>query len=136
MTTRKNLAACAAILTTLALPAAPAMARGGGGGGGSTPTDPPVAQSYCPQDPNGWVYTLEDGSTVFANEASGGGCVFVRSVLAGYLRLDHVILAPGWTYVVKSNGEGTGSRVQLQFTETATRRTVDFRVEFGRTKIG
>ena len=97
---------------------------------------PAPAASYCPADASGWVYQLEDGSTVFANEASGGGCVFVRSYPAGYLRLDHVDLAPGWSYVVKSNGEGTASRVQLEFTEAATGRKVDFRVEYGRTRIG
>ena len=63
-------------------------------------------------------------------------CVFVRSYLAGYLRLDSVILAPGWTYVVQKNGEGTSSRVELQFTQTATGNKVDFRVEFGKTRIG
>ena len=94
------------------------------------------AAAYCPEDPAGWVFTLYDGSTVFANEASGAGCVFVRSYLAGYLRLDSVILAPGWTYVVKKNGEGTSSRVELRFKETATGKTVDFRVEFGKTRIG
>ena len=62
--------------------------------------------------------------------------MFVRSYPAGYLRLDSVILAAGWTYVVRKNGEGTSSRVELQFTETATGRKVDFRVEFGKTRIG
>src|SRR4051812_90443 len=104
----------------------------GAAGGSATGT----VGSYCPTDSNEWVVVQPDGSTVFANEASGGGCVFVRSYTAGYLRLDHVILAPGWTYVVKKNGEGTTSRVELQFTETATRRTVDFRVEYGKTRIG
>jgi len=89
----------------------------------------------CPGDGAEWVYGLADGSTVFAND-SGGGCVWVRSHPAGYLRLDHVDLAPGWTYVVKSNGEGSASRVQLQFTETATGARVDFRVEYGKTRIG
>ncbi|MFL6033443.1 MAG: hypothetical protein ACJ74I_00035 [Gaiellaceae bacterium] len=64
------------------------------------------------------------------------GCVFVRSDPAGYLRLDSVILAPGWTYVVRKNGDGTSSGVELQFTETATGNKVDFRVEFGKTRIG
>ena len=94
------------------------------------------AASYCPTDPDAWSVVQPDGSTIFANEASGAGCVFVRSYLAGYLRLDSVILAPGWTYVVQKNGEGTSSRVELQFTETATGRKVDFRVEFGKTRIG
>jgi len=39
------------------------------------------------------------------------------------------------TYVIKSNGEGTSSRVALQFTETATGQRVDFLTEFGKTKI-
>ena len=121
-------------LAAVTLAVAPAFAKGGGGSGGGT-TPPPVA-SYCPQDPDQWVVVQPDGSTIFANEASGAGCVFVRSYLAGYLRLDSVILAPGWTYVVQKNGEGTSSRVELQFTETATGRKVDFRVEFGKTRIG
>ena len=123
-------------LAAVTLAAAPALAQGGGGsGGGTTPLPTPPA-SYCPQDPNQWVVVQPDGSTVFANEASGAGCVFVRSYLAGYLRLDSVIVAPGWTYVVKKNGEGTSSRVELQFTETATGNKVDFLTEFGKTRIG
>jgi hypothetical protein len=118
-------------LAALGLTVAPAFAKGGGGGTTAT-----SAASYCPQDPGLWVVAQPDGSTVFANEASGAGCVFVRSYLAGYLRLDSVILAPGWTYVIQKNGEGTSSRVELQFTETATGRTVDFRTEFGKTRIG
>jgi hypothetical protein len=123
-------------LAAVTLAAAPAFAQGGGGSGGGTTPPPTPPASYCPQDPNQWVVVQPDGSTVFANEASGAGCVFVRSYLAGYLRLDSVILAPGWTYVVQKNGEGTASRVELQFTETATGRKVDFRVEFGKTRIG
>ena len=37
--------------------------------------------------------------------------------------------------MIKSNGEGTSSRVALQFTETATGQRVDFLTEFGKTKI-
>jgi hypothetical protein len=113
---------------------APAVANGGSGSGGGTP--PPPTASYCPQDPTLWAVVQPDGSTIFANEASGAGCVFVHSYLAGYLRLDSVIMAPGWTYVVKKNGEGTSSRVELQFTETATGNKVDFLTEFGKTRIG
>ena len=120
-------------LAAVTLAVAPAFAKGGSGGGGTPPA--PVA-SYCPQDPALWSVVQPDGSTIFANEASGAGCVFVRSYLAGYLRLDSVILAPGWTYVVQKNGEGTSSRVELQFTETATGNKVDFRTEFGKTRIG
>jgi hypothetical protein len=119
-----------------ALAAASLAAPSAFASGGSPSTPPPAIASYCPQDPNAWVVLQPDGSTVFANEASGAGCVFVRSFPAGYLRLDSVILASGWTYVVKKNGDGTSSRVELQFTETATGNKVDFRVEFGKTRIG
>src|SRR4051812_2593952 len=54
-----------------------------------------------PTDPDLWNVVLSDGSTVFANEASGAGCVFVRSYPAGFLRLDSVTLAPGWSYTVQ-----------------------------------
>jgi len=94
------------------------------------------AATYCPEDPTAWVVNQLDGSTVFANEASGAGCVFVRSFPAGYLRLDSVILAAGWTYDVRKNGDGTTSRVELRFKESATGKTVDFRVEYGKTRIG
>jgi hypothetical protein len=69
---------------------------------------------------------------VAVNYAGDAGCVGVQ-VGAGTLRLAWVVLADGWTYVVQSNGP---SRVQLQFTQTATGRKIDFRVEFGKTKIG
>jgi hypothetical protein len=128
---RLTLPSIAAALAAASLAAPSAFASGG-----SPSTPPPAIASYCPQDPNAWVVLQPDGSTVFANEASGAGCVFVRSFPAGYLRLDSVILASGWTYVVKKNGDGTSSRVELQFTETATGNKVDFRVEFGKTRIG
>ena len=72
---------------------------------------------------------------VAVNYAGDAGCVGVR-VGSGTLRLAWVVLADGWTYVVKSNGTGTNSRVELQFTQTATGRKIDFRFEFGKTKIG
>ncbi len=122
-------------LAAVTFAVAPAFAKGGSGSGGGGGTLP-APTSYCPQDPALWSVVQPDGSTIFANEASGAGCVFVRSYLAGYLRLDSVILAPGWTYVVKKNGEGTSSRVELQFTETATGNKVDFLIEFGKTRIG
>ena len=93
----------------------------------------PESGSYCT---DGWNEYLSDGSSIFANEANGAGCVWVRSYPAGYLRLDHVVLAPGWSYTVQKNGEGTSSRVELQLKNAATGRKVDFRVEYGKTKVG
>jgi hypothetical protein len=45
-----------------------------------------------------------------------------------------VIAAPGWTYVVKSNG-GDHDRVQVQLTNSTTRERVEFRIEPGKTVI-
>ena len=126
---RVSLSALVVALAAVSLAVAPAFAKGGGG---TTPPPPPAG--YCPQDR--WVVDQPDGSTIFANEAGGAGCVFVHSYPAGSLRLDSVILAPGWTYEIQKNGEGTSSRVELQFTETATGKKVDFRVEFGKTRVG
>lgn len=46
------------------------------------------------------------------------------------------MLAPGWSYVVKSNGGGTSSRVELAFTNASTGQSLDFRFELGKTVIG
>jgi hypothetical protein len=132
--TRRASAALAASLsfaTVLGL-AGPASAKG------STPAPAPApAPVYLdcfgdfgdPTIPN---MTNPDVAVNYAGEA---GCVGVR-VADGTLRLAWVVLADGWTYIVKSNGGGTNSRVQLQFTQTATGRTIDFRFEFGKTFIG
>ena len=134
MTSHRTITSLAVALAvaSLALPGA-ALARGGGGGGGGGTTPPPVDAPYVQCD-----YALDglqaDGSTLFSNQANRAGCVTVRS-FNSTLRLYSVALTPGWTYVIKSNGEGTSSRVALQFTETATGQRVDFLTEFGKTKI-
>jgi len=110
-------------------------APAGASGGSSTPPAPAPVYLDCfgdfgdPTIPN---MTEPDVAVNYAGEA---GCVGVRSS-GSTLRLAWVVLAPGWTYVVKSNGEGTNSRVQLQFTQTATGKRIDFRYEFGKTVIG
>jgi hypothetical protein len=125
-------------VTSLGLVAALAFAgpaaASGGGGGSSTPAPAPVLLDCYGDfgDPTIPNMTEPDVAVNYAGEA---GCVGVRST-ATSLRLAWVVLAPGWTYVVKSDGEGTNSRVQLQFTQTATRRRIDFRYEFGKTVIG
>lgn len=131
--------ATAAVVASLSLltvfgAAEPAVAKGG------NPTSPP-APAPAPVfldcfgdfgDPTIPNMTAPD---VAVNYAGDAGCVGVQ-VGAGTLRLAWVVLADGWTYVVQSNGVGTLSRVQLQFTQTATGRNIDFRFEFGKTKIG
>lgn len=107
--------------------------------------DPAGAKGGTPTPPAPTPVTLEcfsaptnphpDDATVGVNYAGEAGCVGVRYINGG-LRLDWVAVAPGWTYVVKSNGTGTNSRVQLQFTQSSTGKKVDFRYEFGKTVIG
>jgi hypothetical protein len=66
---------------------------------------------------------------------TGGGCVIIKAGATGGLRLDRVILVPGWTYTIESNGEGTNSRVQLAFSNPATGEKASIRVEAGKTDI-
>jgi hypothetical protein len=54
----------------------------------------------------------------------------------GASRLYNVVVAPGWTSQVKSSGGTTsGSRVQVEFTQTATKAKVSVRMEAGKTVI-
>jgi hypothetical protein len=139
--------ATAAVVASLSLASAialagPAAAKGGGsggggGGGGATPTTPAPPPVYLdcfgdfgdPTIPN---MTDPDVAVNYAGEA---GCVGVR-VSSSSLSLAWVVLAPGWTYTVQSNGGGTNSRVQLQFDQASTGRSIDFRFERGKTVIG
>ena len=102
--------------------AGPAMAQGG------TPPPAPSPALDCttvaPADPN-----------VAINYAGDAGCVGIRVSGPG-LKLAWVVVAKGWTYVVKSNGTGTNSRVELRFTNAATGQKVTFRYEHGKTVIG
>jgi hypothetical protein len=121
-----------AAAASLALPGA-ALAKGGGGGGGSTQpspvSTPPVLCDYALDGFH------DDGSNWFSNQANDAGCITVAAYPAGYLRLAKIDLTPGWTYTVVSNGDGTNSRVQVDFAETATGRKVEARIEFGKTVI-
>ncbi|MCU1499545.1 MAG: hypothetical protein JWM47_3498 [Acidimicrobiales bacterium] len=117
-------------LLSLAGPASPAAAKGVT----PAPTAPAPAHLDCFGefgDPTIPDMTAPDVAVNYAGEA---GCVGVR--VTGTLRLAWVVLAPGWSYVVKSNGTGSNSRVQLQFTQGSTGKRIDFRFELGRTSIG
>jgi hypothetical protein len=111
--------------------AGPAAAQGGN----PAPTAPAPVLLDCFGDFGDPTIPNMTEPDVAVNYAGDAGCVGVR-VGDGTLRLAWVVLADGWTYVVKSNGTGTLSRVQLQFTQTATGRKIDFRFEYGKTKIG
>jgi hypothetical protein len=129
----------ATLIASLSLVAALGFAGPAAAKGGSTPAPAP-APAPAPLDCFGdfgdpTIPNMTDPD-VGVNYAGNAGCVGVRSVSSTQLRLAWVVLAPNWTYVVKSNGEGTNSRVQLQFTNTVTGEKIDFRYEFGKTVIG
>src|SRR3954451_1173526 len=133
--TRRLSLPLATALVAMALTAGPAGAsHGGGGDGGSQPTPPP--QPAVSVDPcvDSWDTTYADGSVAIVN-ATRGGCVIVRRYPSGVNVLDQVILLPGWTYTVESNGGGTNSRVQLAFNTPTTGETAQIRVESGKTVI-
>ena len=122
---RTSARASAALVTVASLIgfAGPAMAQGG------TPDPAPTTPALdctkvAPADPN-----------VAINYAGDAGCVGIRVSGPG-LRLAWVVVAKGWTYVVKSNGAGTNSRVELRFSNRATGQKVTFRYERGKTVIG
>lgn len=104
--------------------AGPAMAQGGTPPPAPAPAPALDCTKVRPADPN-----------VAINYAGDAGCVGIRVSGPG-LRLAWVVVAKGWTYVVKSNGTGTNSRVELRFTNAATGQKVDFRYERGKTVIG
>jgi hypothetical protein len=124
--------AVALAAASFAAPSA-ALAKGGGGGGGTT-TPPPatVDPVLCDYAADG---VQADGSSIFSNQVGDAGCLTVRQS-GQTLRVYAIAVTPGWTYEITSNGEGTNSRVAVTFTNTATRQTIDARVEFGKTRIG
>jgi hypothetical protein len=72
---------------------------------------------------------------VAVNYAGDAACVGVR-VTATSVRLAWVVLAPEWSYVVRKNGGGTDSRVELRFTQASTGDRLTFRFQRGTTTIG
>jgi hypothetical protein len=129
--------ATATVIASLGLAlafAGPAAAKGGGGTPAPSPAPAPVYLDCFGDFGDPTIPNMTDPD-VGVNYAGEAGCVGVRSV-GSSLRLAWVVLAPNWTYVVKSNGAGTNSRVQLQFTNSVTGKSIDFRYEFGKTVIG
>jgi hypothetical protein len=130
-------------LAGLSLAATPALARGGGSGGGGTGGGTPAPAPAPATDPAPFVDVCDgywdmpaypDGSLPVVNRTAGG-CVIVKHSLTGVNRLDQVVLVPGWTYTIVSNGDGTASRVQLDLSNPTTGETASIRVENGKTVI-
>jgi hypothetical protein len=125
-----------AVVAAIGLTSALGLAGPAAAKGGSAPAPAPAEQPLdCFGDFGDPTIPNMTEPDVAVNYAGTAGCVGVRST-ATSLRLAWVVLAPNWSYVVKSNGEGTNSRVQLQFTNQLTGQRIDFRYEFGKTVIG
>jgi hypothetical protein len=137
--TRLRRLTTSAVVATVGLTSALGLAGPAAAKGGSpapAPTPAPAEQPLdCYGDFGDPTIPNMTAPDVAVNYAGTAGCVGVRSV-GSTLRLAWVVLAPNWTYVVKSDGTGTNSRVQLQFTNSVTGQKIDFRYEFGKTVIG
>jgi hypothetical protein len=133
---RATSAVVASLTVAAALATAGPVAAKGGTKPAPSPTPAPVAQPLdCYGDFGDPTIPDMTAPDVAVNYAGNAGCVGVRQVGTS-LRLAWVVLAPGWTYVVRSNGEGTNSRIQLAFSNAGTGERLDFRYEFGKTVIG
>src|SRR3954465_75636 len=103
--------------------------------GPATPAPAPRARPPTAAPRRGSWDTPYAGRSVAIVNATRGGCVIVRRYPSGVNLLDQVILLPGWTYTVESNGGGTNSRVQLAFSNASTGEKAQIRVEAGKTII-
>jgi hypothetical protein len=89
--------------------------------------------TWCPAEP---VSYFADGSFIYSNAAGDAGCVTAQVFPNGAARVYKIVVAPGWSYQVKSSGGTTnGSRVQVDFTQSGTKAKVSVRMEAGRTVI-
>jgi hypothetical protein len=95
------------------------------------PTPPPVSTFTCDFSADG---VQLDGSSIFTNQVSDAGCLTVRAA-AGTVFFYSATTNTGWTYTINSGG-GTKGRVDVTFTNSATRQTIKALVEPGKTKIG
>ena len=124
--TTRRLIAAAVAAGALAVPGTAAAK-----GGNSTPPPSTVPAVQCDWSLDG---PTADGGYVFSNQVGDAGCVSVvqRDTT---LRLAGVQITPGWTYDVTSNGDGTNSRVEVRFENSATGQRIVARIEFGKTWI-
>ena len=112
---------------TVARTLACAMAVASFGGAATAHAADPV--SLCPPDPAPAL----DGSFDFSNQVGSAACVTIH-VGGGVSTLKSVSnLQPGWAYSVKkSGGTSDRSRVEIQFTNSATRQKRELRSELGK----
>jgi hypothetical protein len=134
-------AGLAALSLSLALTAAPALAKGGGDINNtvvsSSPT--PTAQAPDPAPADGWslcpdyagAFVQPDGSTLFGNITTGG-CLVAKASPSGALSIYGVYVPRGWTYSIKTSDP---SKLFVEIPDPFTGITHSIRVEPGKTTI-
>jgi hypothetical protein len=127
---------------SLALSAAPALAKGGagsggdggggGGGGGTTTAIDPSAQPWdiCPQWAQGGSLQ-PDGSSLAANQVTGVGCLVVRSS-GGLLSIYEIDTAAGWVPDIKASDP---NKIDVMWTWPATGEKHEITFQPGKTVI-
>jgi len=131
--TRSLPAAAAGLLTALSLAlAAPATAKGGhGGGGGDTP--PPMADDCS--SVVGTVYPDGTVAGVFNMFGIIGGCAVISFHDDFSATVEEVRPQAGWTYELDVKDQSDGTRVTIEYTQTATDYRTSLQVEPGKTEI-
>jgi hypothetical protein len=137
---RHIIATCLAALS-LAVAAAPALAKGGEAANNTVVTFSGVPAAVAPEPAplNGWdlcpdyagAFTQPDGSTLFGN-TTVGGCLVAKSSPTGALSIYKVVVAKGWTYSIKSSDP---SKLYVEIPDPFTGDTHFISVEPGKTKI-
>jgi hypothetical protein len=130
---RTTLASGIAALS-LAVSAAPALAKGGGSGsGGSTTAVDPSAQPWdlCPSYNTSEFAFAPDGSSLLANQYTGVGCLVVKSS-GGALSIYEIDTATGWVPEVKSSDP---NKIDVMWTWPATGEKHEITVQPGKTVV-
>jgi hypothetical protein len=123
----------AAIASSLAVTATPALGKGGG----KSVPDPqpaPAPWSLCPEFAAGGPSILPDGSSLGANEIPGVLCVVDRATPTGSLLLYTWRVGPGWVADVRSSGGGNSNKIDVQVTNQAGEKH-EITVQPGKTVI-
>ena len=126
---------------SLAVSAAPALARGGGDTNNTVVSfsGTPTTTAPEPAPLNGWdlcpdyagVVTQADGSQLFGNITTGG-CMVAKLSPSGALSIYAVYVAKGWTYSIKSSDP---SKLYVEIPDPFTGDRHFISVEPGKTKI-
>jgi hypothetical protein len=125
--------AAAGLLTALTLAlAAPATAKGGSGGGGGTP--PPIVMDDC-SSVLGTTYADGVVADRFNSYGVVGGCAVIQFHDDFTATVEQVAPQAGWTYRLHVHEQSSGTRVTIEYTETATGQRTTMMVEPGKTVV-